>query len=297
MFMTKKMFFALMTALLTPHTHTCYSQDNFELKINLPNAEIVYGAAKLAALAAAGYLGYKIYPRIYDYFKPSVKVAVIRFDEPIRETTELAAKLMYVNETDSFEALLFIVDSGGGAPGQSELLFHLIDSIASKKPVVVLTIDACASGAYLMVSPATAIVALGMSSIGCIGVTGSRAKVVPEKFDDEGTSGTIEVYPFSSGKYKSLQNEYAPLTDDIKERVQYEMDAIYDVFVNLVAYARDLKVENKEAWADGKIFTGWEARKLGLIDEVGGIDTALTVLKNILRNAGKNADNLQFIKL
>lgn len=275
----------------------CYSTAGLELKINLPLDTLVKGSLIAGSCALAGYLGYKFYPRIYDYIKPPVKVAVIRFDEPIRETTELAAKLMYVNETDSLEALLFIVDSGGGAPGQSELLFHLIDAIAAKKPVVVLTIDACASGAYLMVSPATAIVALGMSSIGCIGVTGTRARIFPEKFDDEGTSGTIEVYPFSSGKYKSLQNEHAPLTDEIKERVQYELDAIYDVFVNLVAYARDLKVEDKEAWAEGKIFTGWEARKLGLVDEVGGIDTALTVLKNILREAGKNADNLQFIKL
>jgi signal peptide peptidase SppA len=294
----KKIFFALVAGLLIPHAPSCYSNDNnFELKITLPNADLVYGAAKLAALAAAGYLVYKICPRIYDYVKPSVKVASIYFDEPIRETNELVAKLMYVNETDSIEALLFIVDSGGGAPGQSELLYHLVDSIAAKKPVVVLTIDACASGAYLMVSPATAIVSLGMSSVGCIGVTGTRAKISPEKFDDEGTSGTIEVFPFSAGKYKSLQNEHAPMTDEIKERVQYEMDAIYDVFINLVAYARELKVEEKETWADGKVFTGWEARNLGLVDEVGGIDTALTVLKNILRDAGKNADNLQFIKL
>lgn len=292
-----KKIFLLSLCLLLATTSTKAENNGFTLAVNLPSDSIINGAINISAAAALGYLGYKLYPHLREYFKPSLKVATIYFDQPIRETNELIAKLMYVNETDSIDALLFVVDSGGGAPGQSELLFHLVDAIACKKPVVVLTIDACASGAYLMVSPATAIVSLGMTSVGCIGVTGTRAKVFPEKFEEEGISGTIEVHPFSSGKYKGLQNEHAPLTDDIKERVQYEMDAIYDVFVNLVAYARGLDLAKKEEWADGKVFTGWEARKLGLVDEVGGIDTALVVLKKILTDAGKPVDNLQFIKL
>jgi signal peptide peptidase SppA len=293
----KKMLLSLITLMLVAQPHTCTSQAMLDIRLNLSSRELFNNTVKLGALAFTSYLGYKCFPRIYDYFKPSTKVASIYFNEPIRETNELAAKLMYVKDTDTIDALFFIVDSGGGAPGQSELLCRLVATIAAKKPVVVLVVDACASGAYLMASPATAIVALGMSSVGCIGVTGTRVKIFPEKFEDEGTSGTIEVYPFSAGKYKSLQNEHAPLSDDIKERIQYEMDAIYDVFTNLVAQARNLNMAEKEAWADGKVFTGFEAKTLGLIDEVGGVDTALGILKEKLVAAGKTVDNLQFIKL
>lgn len=298
MYFSKNFLGIMVAGLLTLHSQSCECESpNFELKINVLSQEFVNYSATAGASILAGYLCYKCYPYIQEYFRPSTKIASIHFDQPIRDVDDLVQKLLYVKETDALDALLLIIDSGGGAPGKSELLFHLVDRIAAKKPVVVLIIDSCASGAYLMASSATAIVALGMSSVGCIGVTGSRARIFPEKFDDEGTSGTIEVHPFSSGKYKSLQNEYVPLTDEAKERVQYEMDAIYDVFVNLVAYARGLKVEEKEIWADGKVFTGWEARQLGLVDEVGDIDTALSILKAELTADGKSVDNIRYVHM
>ena len=257
--------------------------------IDMINNKYVWSAAAAAATATAAYF-------IKKHFFPTTKIAIVNFDSPIIQTRELMNTLLYIKDTDTIAGALLIVQCGGGAPGQSEILYHLVHDIAIRKPIVVQVVDHAASGGYLMIAPATAIVAPALSSVGCIGVLRSVIKVFPEKFEGEDSSGTMEVYPFSAGQYKSIHNPNAPLTDDDKARIQHETDAMYDAFLQLVAQARNLDVDQKEFWAEGKCFSGLEALNLHLIDYIGGINTALGVLQQELVKKGCRIDNLEFIK-
>lgn len=254
-----------------------------------PAEIIIGGVAGAAAIGAAAHL-------IKNYYFPSTKVATFVFSGPVHQTRKAMDILLHIKDNDAIDGFLFIVQCPGGAPGQSELLYHLIDGIAAKKPVVVQVIDCACSGGYLMIAPATAIVAPSLAAVGCIGVLSSVVKTLPEKFDDNGTSGSVEVYPFASGKYKGIHNSHAPFTDEHKERYQQEMDALYENFMHLVAHARGLDMATKDMWAEGKQFGGREALELKLIDYIGGFETALNVLKKELNKRGKRADNLEFIR-
>lgn len=233
------------------------------------------------------------------YYDSITKVAVIVFDQPVMHTGHFIEQLLAINNDDSIAALFLIVESGGGAAGQSENLYHLIAEIASKKPVVVSVIDTCASGAYLLACPATAIVAPAMSMIGCIGVNRTLIKSFPEKFDNDGASGKLTIHPFSAGKYKSMHNEHAPMTEEDEQQAQEEINAVYDAFIELVAQARQLDVTNKDVWAEGKCFSGAQAvdPEIGLIDYLGGIPQGVTILKQELEKIGLPIKNIRWIRM
>lgn len=230
------------------------------------------------------------------FFSPTY-VAHITWDGPIYQTEPLMRKLIFARDNPAIAAVFLTIESGGGAPGQSELIYHLVQEIMTKKPVIVLVVDVCASGAFLGCCPAI-IVAPMLSSVGCIGVLNTVTKVYPEKFDQEGAQGTVEVFPFSAGKFKAIHNQHAPLTEELKAEVQREMESLYEGFLHLVAQARGLDITQKDEWAEGRTFTGLEAMRLGLIDYVGGLPTAQAVLKHELaQRAGHPVENIQFVEL
>ncbi len=252
--------------------------------------EIALGAAAgVALVGAAGHF-------IKKYYFPTTKIATFVFDGPICNTRDVMNVLLHIKENDAIDGFLFVVQCPGGAPGQSELLYHLVADIAAKKPIVVQVIDCACSGGYLMIAPATAIVAPALGSVGCIGVLSSIIKAFPEKFENHDLSGTVEVHPFVSGKYKGIHNPNAPLSEDDKTEYQRQMDALYEGFLYLVARARTIDIANKDIWAEGKVFCGHEALGLKLVDYVGGFETALNVLKAELTKRGKRIDNLEFMQ-
>ena len=250
-------------------------------------------AATIALSATAYYIKNK-------FFKPNY-IACIKFESPIIElenTDLLISKLMWVRDNPEIAGVLLMVESGGGAPGQSELIYHAIREVNTVKPIVVLVYDVMGSGAYLAFCGAT-IVAPALSSVGCIGVLSTITKAYPEKFDQEGTEGTLEIYPFAAGEFKSIHNPHVPLTDETKVEVQREIDSLYDAFLDLVIKARPaLSLENKKDWAGGRSFNGPDALHLGLIDYVGGMPTAQTILKRqITERVGKPIEDFQFLEL
>ena len=274
-------FLFLILGLLLPH----HSKPYFENP-----AHVVVGAvAGAAVIGTAAYY-------IKQHFFPTTKVATLVFDGPIYQTRDIMNILFQIKDDDSIDALLLLVECGGGLPGQSEILARLIAEIATKKPVIVQVIDYAGSGGYLMIAPATAIVVPALGNVGCIGVLSNIVKIFPEKFEGEDASGAMEIHPFAAGKYKSLHNQHAPLTDEEKIEQQREIDAIYNAFLYLVARYRHLDIAEKDMWAEGQSFTGHEAVALHLADYVGGFETAFGVLKQELTQRGKRIDNIQFVR-
>jgi protease-4 len=252
---------------------------------------VVGGSLTCAALATVGLLSK------YMKTEPASNIACITFDGPVNHTQALVYKLMAIQGDPRFDAVLLIINSPGGRPGQSEILHHLIRTIAQEKPVVVCVVDNCCSGGYLIASAATKIVAPAVSSIGCIGVLNTSVKEFPEKYDDHGNQGTVEVFPIAAGKYKSIHHPNMPLTDDEKKHLQQSAEKLYDAFCRIVAYARGLDFNARNQWAEGIVFSGAEALELRLIDYIGGINEAIQVVKIELQKKGKTHEQVHLLSI
>ena len=172
------------------------------------------------------------------------------------------------------EAIVLRVDSPGGSPVASDIIWREVALARAEKPVVVSMSDVAASGGYYIAAPATAIVAQPSTLTGSIGVVGG--KLVP--------SGTLEklginVEAVTDGKNADLFSPVAPFSEDGRTRFQSQIDDIYERFLAKVADGRSMTRDEVHAIAQGRVWTGRQAMDLGLVDETGGLRTALALAK------------------
>ena len=172
------------------------------------------------------------------------------------------------------EAIVLRVDSPGGSAVASDIIWRDVALAREEKPVIVSMSDVAASGGYYIAMPATAIVAQPSTLTGSIGVVGG--KLVP--------SGTLEklginVEAVTNGKNADLFSPVAPFSEDGRERFQIQIDDIYERFLAKVAEGRSMTRDEVHAIAQGRVWTGRQAKDLGLVDELGGLRTALALAK------------------
>lgn len=174
------------------------------------------------------------------------------------------------NDDDRVSSILMEVNSPGGSPVASEEIMDAVNN--SKKPVVVWISDIGASGAYLAVSPAKKIIASPTSMVGSIGVIMDLTDL-SRYYQEMG----INKYAIKAGQYKDMGADYRPLTTDEKNMLQQMVDEDYDHFMTLVSENRHLDKSYVSQIAEGKIYTGTEAKNLKLIDDTGSKEHALDV--------------------
>ena len=127
-----------------------------------------------------------------------------------------------------------------------------------------------ASGGYYISTKADKIVALPTTMTGSIGVI-SQIINVQELFEKLG----IQMETFKGGKYKDMYSGYREMTSEEKEIMQGMIDEYYELFVDVVVEGRGLSKDEVRELATGQIYTGTEAKELGLVDALGGLDTAM----------------------
>jgi len=168
---------------------------------------------------------------------------------------------------------LVIVDSPGGAVAPSIEIAAAIKELRDLKPVVVYASGTIASGSYYASIWANKIIVNPGSVVGSIGVI-MQGFDVSELMDKIGVSTqTIKV-----GKYKESGTSMRKWFDYEKEQLKSVANETYNMFVYDVAVARDLDEKNHTQFADAKIFTSFQAKNVGLIDEVANITYAQNVL-------------------
>jgi protease-4 len=148
---------------------------------------------------------------------------------------------------------------------------HLTNQI---KPVIVSMGDVAASGGYYIAAPATAIVADAGTITGSIGVV--TGKLVLQGALDKIGVGTGAV---SVGPMAEIYSPFKPFSPTERQRIEDQMQATYDLFVSRVAEGRKKTAAQIDAVAQGRVWTGAQARELGLVDELGGLDTAVRLAK------------------
>ena len=169
---------------------------------------------------------------------------------------------------DTVSSIVIDVNSPGGSPVASEEIMNSIKS--SKKPVVVWISDVGASGAYLAASSADKIVASPSSMVGSIGVI-MQITDLSKYYQANG----INITSIKAGQYKDMGANYQPLTATERNMLQGMVNDDYNHFIDIVSTNRHLDKNYTEGIAQGKIYTGTQAKNLKLVDETGGKTVAL----------------------
>ncbi|AEF97040.1 signal peptide peptidase SppA [Methanotorris igneus] len=176
-------------------------------------------------------------------------------------------------EKDSnIKAILLKINSPGGEVIASEKLARKVKEVAKKKPVVAYIETIGASGAYMVACPADYIIAEKHSIVGSIGV---RMDVL--HYYGLMKKLGINVTVIKAGKYKDIASPYRPMTEEEREYLEKMINETYMDFVIWVAENRNLTINETLKIANGKIYMGSDAKKVGLVDEVGTEEDAINI--------------------
>jgi protease IV len=172
------------------------------------------------------------------------------------------------------KAIVLRVDSPGGSALASDVIWREVLLTKNQKPLVASMSDVAASGGYYISMPAHAIVAEPSTLTGSIGV-------VLTKFVIDGTLKKLgmNMEGVSQGKYANMYSPVRPFTPDERARMVENMQATYDTFVEKAAQGRNTTPERIDAIGQGRVWTGRQAKEIGLVDELGGLDRAIALAK------------------
>lgn len=228
-----------------------------------------------------GYQEYLFHQRIKPETKQSeAKVGLIiargtiydgkQFEGNIGSAT-LSQLLQQARDNDHIKALVIRVDSPGGSAFASEVIRQEIDlTRKSGIPVVVSMGSLAASGGYWIAADVDQIWASPTTLTGSIGVFG----LIPT-FEQTFKSLGIHSDGVSTAPLADIYRLDRPMNEQASRIIQLNVDNIYQQFLDLVATGRDIPSEEVHSIAQGRVWTGAQARKLGLVDELGGLQDAL----------------------
>jgi protease IV len=174
----------------------------------------------------------------------------------------------------AIKAIVLRIDSPGGSALASDVIWREVMLTKNQKPVVASMSDVAASGGYYIAMPAQAIVAEPSTLTGSIGV-------VLTKFVIDGTLKKIglNLESVSKGKYADLYSPVRPFSPEEKQRMAEHMQATYNTFVEKAAQGRNTTPEKIDAVGQGRVWTGRQAKQIGLVDELGGLERAVSIAK------------------
>ncbi len=177
-------------------------------------------------------------------------------------------------EDDDVRAILLRVDSPGGSGTASDVIWREVQKARKSKPVIVSMGDLAASGGYYIAMGSDGIVAQPGTITGSIGVFGGKFSL-RGLYEKVGLTKEI----LTRGQHADLFTEYRPWTDEERARIRGLMTAFYREFVTKAAEGRHKSYEQVDEIAQGRVWTGREALKHGLVDRLGGMDVALSLAK------------------
>ena len=184
-------------------------------------------------------------------------------------------KMLHQVAADSLvKGVVIRIDSPGGEVVASDEMWREMGLLSKKKPMVISMSDTAASGGYYMAMTGDPIVAYPGTLTGSIGVVFGKPNI-HGLYDKVGvTKDGIE-----RGKHAGIDSDYRPLTPDERQMLREGIDESYKDFVTKVAQARHRKFEEIEPLAQGRVWMGDQAKSNGLVDAVGGLDTAIDMVK------------------
>ncbi|MDB1135210.1 signal peptide peptidase SppA [Candidatus Anaplasma sp. TIGMIC] len=197
-------------------------------------------------------------------------IARVSIENTIGKNRARDALLSRVETNNAVKAVVLRIDSPGGTVGDSETVYKQIRNIAAKKPVVAVLENVAASGGYMVALAADHVVARNGTITGSIGVL-SQYIGISELAKKLG----ISLKTIKTSELKASTSPLEELTPKSEELMREVVNDFHRYFVGLVAERRGFSEEEASRVADGRVFTGSQALKAGLVDEIGGEREAL----------------------
>lgn len=185
----------------------------------------------------------------------------------------LSQTLREVAEDDDIKSVVLRVNSPGGSALASDLIWREMENLKAKKPVIVSMGSYAASGGYYISAPADAIVADRSTLTGSIGVFG----MMPSYGDALEDKLGITVDAVKTNANAGMGNGFEALSSTQYRAMMQGVDRVYERFTSLVAEGRNLTIERVLEIAEGRVWSGEQAQKIGLVDTCGGLTSALAI--------------------
>lgn len=192
------------------------------------------------------------------------------FENEMYITEKVAQELIKLRRNDKVKAVVFRINSPGGSAYISEQIWRQVAELKKVKPVVVSMGDVAASGGYYIACAANKIVAEPTTLTGSIGIFGMFPNLTG-LFGKVGLTTDI----VKTNTFADLGDTSRPMTDSEKAIIQAYIERGYETFITRCAEGRNKTKEEINAIGQGRVWTGEQALKIGLVDELGGIDKAI----------------------
>ncbi len=193
--------------------------------------------------------------------------------------TEIAdrafAKLIQQVRNDSaVKGVILRVNSPGGDSLASDIILHELKLLSAVKPTVISMSDVAASGGYYIAMTGDPVIAYPDTITGSIGVLYARP-VIHGLFDKLGIQADL----LSRGKLAEMDSITQPLSDAARQKLHESIESTYKLFVTKVASSRKKAYDQIDQIAQGRVWMGSQARQNGLVDQLGGLDQAISVVR------------------
>ncbi|HRS87226.1 MAG TPA: signal peptide peptidase SppA [Syntrophales bacterium] len=217
-------------------------------------------------------MGFGLYLLFYAFggtgkgrvFSQPNKVGVVTVEGIVTDASDVVRQIEEMGEDGAVKAVVVRINSPGGGVAPAEEIFGALKELRKKKKVVASMGSIAASGAYLIACASDRIVANPGSVTGSLSAIMhfANAEALLKKI---GLQATV----VKSGRFKDIGTPVREMTPEERELLQGVVDDIYDHLLDIVSAERKIKKEELRKIADGRIFTGRQAKSLGLVDELG----------------------------
>lgn len=181
-----------------------------------------------------------------------------------------------IRKDEDIKALVLRVNSGGGSALASDVILRELELTNERIPVIVSMGDVAASGGYYIAAGADTILAEANTITGSIGVFG----ILPNVQGFMNNKLGISFDRVQTGKYSDLGSLTREMREDEKLIIQHGVDRVYQTFKERVSEGRALDINYVDSVAQGRVWTGVQAKNLGLVDVLGGLDDAILIAVN-----------------
>jgi protease-4 len=195
-------------------------------------------------------------------------------DEQGITASGLTKVLKQVKDDGSISGVILRVNSPGGDGVASDEILEQAKDLSKTKPLVISMSDLAASGGYFISKTGDPIVAYPNTLTGSIGVIFAKPNL-HGLYDKIGVNKQV----LMRGHFAALDSDYEPLTPDEQQKLRQQIDEFYRVFVSRVADGRKRTYDQIEPLAQGRVWVGTQAKQNGLVDQLGGLDRAIQMVK------------------
>ena len=237
---------------------------------------VSYGRYKKIPMSKLGVKAHKTIAIIYCSGTIVSGVGDDMSDDGMIISDGMANTIREVANDNNIKGIVLRVDSPGGSGIASDIIWQEVFEARKKKPVIVSVSDMAASGGYYISVSADSIVCEPSSLIGSIGVFAGKFSL-KDLYKKLG----INKVEIPRGENSDIFSEYDKFSDEQRTLIKQGIDEFYQIFVDKVAEGRVMTDEEVDAIGQGRVWTGDQAVKNGLVDKIGGIKTAINMVKKM----------------